>query len=803
MPKRTPRASDTPSSDTAMAADPQNVAVDTAPAFDVGIREAEPMPLEEEPPARLGPDSLIWKYFGDVRTTRLCFQRLAGTENSIEQLAKGVQDHSVFFEDPIARGRRTGPPISKTVYAADATYWGRTVRDFHKPIKGTIDSDGSRYHALNPELYYWAHATFVDEVIYATDTFIRRLSYQEKVRIFEESKVWYRLYGVSDRSQPQTYEEFLEYWNSMCDRFVPNPIIRYATGYIRKGVPRPKRFRKLPMPVWNLLSTPLNGFIRTVIVGTLPQQMRAVCGLDWDDKKEKRFQRFAAAMRALNPVFNRLPVHVLYSPWAAEAWEREGIDPRKILNGKRSDLSVEAAVRTPKGSAKKKNIDKRALALPPRGSDLRPVYGNKRATLSDLFLYRRDPHRFYAEQRANFGDINFVRGLLGNMVNTLSPSAAEAVALNRDKTFASEPAWSFMIGRFFRRGLLLMDFEEHRYHRLVLQQAFTTASLEGYLRQMQPMIRERVAALPEGDDVRLLRELKKLTLDVALEIFLGLRLPRVEADRINRAFIDCVDAGLALVRYDVPGTKWSRGLAGRKVLEEFMYEHLPAKRATKTPDLFSTLCHISTDEGHSFTDEDVVNHMIFLLMAAHDTSTITMTTMSYYLAQHTEWQGRARAQSRELPAEIGYDTLPEFTLLDSIMKESLRMNPPVPALLRQAVVDTEIDGYFIPKGTRVAVNPIASHYNPALWTDPMTFDPDRFGPDRAEDKSHRFAWMPFGGGVHKCIGLYFGQLEIKTVMHNLLLTHEWTVPRGYRWKLDYSTLPVPKDGLPVKLKKIS
>jgi uncharacterized protein (DUF2236 family) len=303
--------------------------------FDADIREAEPMTLAEQPSARLGPDSLTWKYFGDMRML-LGVQRLAGTENCIEQLAKGVQDHSVFFEDTLARGRRTGPPIAKTLYSADPFYWGRTVRDFHKPIKGTIDSDGSRYHALNPELYYWAHATFVDQTIYTTDTFIRRLSYAEKARIFEESKIWYRLYGVSDRSQPQTYEEFLAYWDSMLERFVPTPIIRYATGYIRKGVPQPKRLRRLPAPVWRLLSAPLNGFIRTVIVGTLPQQMREVCDLEWDAQRERRFQRFAAAMRALNPLFNRLPVNKLYTPWAAEAWEREGVDPRKLSNGKRS-----------------------------------------------------------------------------------------------------------------------------------------------------------------------------------------------------------------------------------------------------------------------------------------------------------------------------------------------------------------------------------------------------------------------------------------------------------------------------------
>lgn len=772
--------------------------------FDNAIREAVPMPLDDEAPARLGPDSLVWKYFGDIRVALLGFQRLAGTENCIEQLAKGVEDHSLFFTDTIGRGRRTGPPIAKTVYSAEPLYWGRTIRDFHKPIKGNITSDGSRYHALNPELFYWAHATFVDQVIYNTDTFIKRLSYEEKAQIFEESQVWYRLYAVSERGQPESYDEFVEYWNSMLERFVPTPTIMYATGYIRKGLPRPKKLNKIPLPLWKALSAPLNAIIRTVVVGTLPQQMRDVCQLEWDRKKERRFQRFAATMRVLGPLINRLPVKARYSPWAAEAWKREGIDPRK-LNGNRS-LSGATSASPSKGSIpsrQKKIPRRRALGTPPEGSGLKSVYGTALPSLPELLAFRRAPQKVFAARRATFGDISFLSTPNGKLVSPLSPAACQAVALNRDKTFAAEPAWGFLIGRFFRRGLLLMDFEEHRSHRLVLQQAFTASHLRSYLEQMQPMIQRRVADFPVGNRVRLLHEFKKLTLDVALEVFLGLELPQDEVDRINTAFIDCVSAGLALVRHDIPGTRWSRGVRGRKVLEEFMYKHLPEKRAHQTPDLFSTLCHVSSVEGHTFSDEDVVNHMIFLLMAAHDTSTITMTTMAYYLATQTEWQGKARAQSRALPAQVDYEGLSQFTLLDSIMKESLRLNAPVPGLSREAIVDTDIDGYFVPKGTRIAVMAVANHYDENLWTSPERFDPERFSPDRAEDKTHPFAWMPFGGGAHKCIGLNFAHIEIKLIMHNLLLTHEWTVPPGYQWKLDYTTLPVPKDGLPVRLRMIS
>ncbi|MEV0341431.1 oxygenase MpaB family protein [Nocardia sp. NPDC050713] len=293
----------------------------THTAYHDHVREAEPMPVDEQitdAMPRLGPDSLIWKFYGDFRVQLFGFQRLAGTENAVAELAQGVTDHSVIFGDFLGRALRTAPPVLKAVYSEDPYGWGRTVRDFHRGIKGQMP-DGSRYHALNPELFYWAHATFLDQILYCTDTFVRRLSYEEKVQIFEESKVWYRHYGVSARSQPQTYDEFVAYWDSMLERFAPNRTLTYATGYIRKGVPAPSF---VPPVIWSVLAAPLNLYIRTMIVGTLPPPLRAACQLDWDDRRERRFQRAAATLRALDPIISRMPIRLRYVPWAADGWRR-------------------------------------------------------------------------------------------------------------------------------------------------------------------------------------------------------------------------------------------------------------------------------------------------------------------------------------------------------------------------------------------------------------------------------------------------------------------------------------------------
>ncbi|MEO9327796.1 cytochrome P450 [Gordonia aurantiaca] len=439
------------------------------------------------------------------------------------------------------------------------------------------------------------------------------------------------------------------------------------------------------------------------------------------------------------------------------------------------------------------------LATPPAGSDLQPVPCSHRNSILEIMSMRRDPFAFADRRLAGFGQVSGLDAFGVQMVVSGNPRAAQELLMNKDRAFANGPAWSHFIGPFFNRGIMLLDFEEHRHHRHILQQAFSTTALKGYMQEMQPMIADRVAGLPEGR-VKLFEQFKALTLDVALEVFLGLDLPKDEADRINKAFIDTVRAGVAYVRKPVPGGRWWKGLRSRKVLEEFFHTHIPAKRARETPDLFSVLCHAESEEGHGFSDEDVVNHMIFVLMAAHDTSTITMTQMAYHMAKHPEWQERVRAESLELGPELGFDGLGGMMALDLVLKESLRLCPPVPAQPRMAVRDTSFQGFYVPKGTIVTVSQMASHRDPEFYTNPDMFDPERFSPERAEDRSHRFAWMPFGGGVHKCIGLYFGQMEIKTILHHLLRGFEWSVPADYEIPMDYSAMPVPKDKLPVTLR---
>ncbi len=187
----------------------------------------------------LGPDSLTWRYFGDNRMA-LLGPRAAVLQNMLPALGQGVEDHSVWFAETLARLQRSIPPIYNTVYGADPETSGHQVRDFHKPIKGRLP-DGSPYSALNPDTYYWAHACFVEHLITATDTFIRRLSEDEKEQIFRESITWFERYGVSSRGTPQTYAEFVDYFeHALEERLVAHRTASYGVGYATKGWPRPE-----------------------------------------------------------------------------------------------------------------------------------------------------------------------------------------------------------------------------------------------------------------------------------------------------------------------------------------------------------------------------------------------------------------------------------------------------------------------------------------------------------------------------------------------------------------------------------
>src|SRR3546814_8397586 len=107
-----------------------------------------------------------------------------------------------------------------------------------------------------------------------------------------------------------------------------------------------------------------------------------------------------------------------------------------------------------------------------------------------------------------------------------------------------------------------------------------------------------------------------------------------------------------------------------------------------------------------------------------------------------------------------------------VMKEAVRLCAPVPGLPLCAARDFDYKGFRIAAGSFISISPWFTHTSEHFWREPRRFDPERFSSDRAEDREHPFKWVPFGGGAPKCIGLFFGEMEVKAILHQMLLRSE-------------------------------
>jgi cytochrome P450 len=386
------------------------------------------------------------------------------------------------------------------------------------------------------------------------------------------------------------------------------------------------------------------------------------------------------------------------------------------------------------------------------------------------------------------------------MVHLFGPDANRAVLLDRDGIFSARKPWMGIMGRIFPNGLLLRDGAEHKHQRKIMHEAFKRAALRHYAERMNPMIASGIAGW--GGRRLAFHSYKELTLDIAASIFVGAPLGP-ETKRMNGVFEAMVAASMSLLRLPIKGLEFQRGLAGREYLVATFRDTLARKRAEGGDDMFARLARAENEAGERLADADVIDHMIFLMMAAHDTTTSTLTSMTYELARHPEWQERARAEAIASGKEaLGFDDVDGAVELGWVMRETLRRYPPLPVIPRIAEADFEFEGMRVPQGALVVVSPIHTHHLPEWWRAPYLFDPERFAPGRAEHERHTHCWIPFGGGPHHCLGLRFAETQVKAVMHQLLRRYRIRVAPGYRMPVQQAPISKPRDGLPVTFERI-
>ena len=428
------------------------------------------------------------------------------------------------------------------------------------------------------------------------------------------------------------------------------------------------------------------------------------------------------------------------------------------------------------------------------GDDGWPLIGSTLEVLAD-------PKGYFETLGARHGPV--VRAnILGEVgLSLLGPEANELVLLDPQRLFSSRHGWGRFMDRVFPRGLLVMDFEEHRLQRRALSVAFKSEPMRLYLAALDAGIARQVAAWRAAPGPMLFYPaMKRLTLDLAAHSFLG---AEVGADfgALTGAFVDMVAATVAPIRAPLPGTQMRRGVRGRARVVAYLGQQVVARRTHGGgSDLFSELCRATTDDGALMSTQSVVDHMSFLMMAAHDTLTSSLSAFVWMLAANPDWQERLRDEIAGLGLRrdepLPFDRLDDLNLTERAFKETLRIIPPVPAVPRRALRPFVFAGYRIPAGTSLGVNPLYTHHMPDLWPEPDRFDPDRFTA-AAEAGRHRFAFVPFGGGAHMCLGLNFAMMQAKCFARHLLANVRISAAPGYAPRWAMWPIPKPRDGLRV------
>jgi cytochrome P450 len=435
---------------------------------------------------------------------------------------------------------------------------------------------------------------------------------------------------------------------------------------------------------------------------------------------------------------------------------------------------------------------KRALKDIP-GEDGWPIIGN---TLKLL----KDPLKFGNRMVATYGQVYRNHAFGGPTVQLIGPEANELVLFDRDKLFSSEQGWGPMLNLLFPRGLMLMDFDKHRADRRTLSVAFKPEPMRHYSEQLNRGIARAVTQWA-GKPIRFYDAIKQLSLDLAAESFLGMELGP-EATRINKAFVDEVQASVAPIRFPLPGTAMYKGVKAREYLIDLFLREIPKRRTGEGQDFFSQFCRAVDEDGQPLSDQAIADHMNFLMMAAHDTITSSATSLIMLLGRHVEWQDKLREEIASLGLNddegVPYGQLDRLVLTEYAFKEALRMVPPVPSMPRRALRDFEFRGYKIPAGTFVGVSVAYTHRMPEHWLEPERFDPMRFTPEASKGR-HKYAWVPFGGGAHMCLGLHFATMQVRILLAQLLRRYriELEPDAGASWQ--YFPIPRPRDGLPVRL----
>jgi cytochrome P450 len=364
-------------------------------------------------------------------------------------------------------------------------------------------------------------------------------------------------------------------------------------------------------------------------------------------------------------------------------------------------------------------------------------------------------------------------------------------------------------------GLLTAEGDSWRWQRKLASPLFRHSELLSYVPNMVEAADECVArwkALGSGFVTDIEEDMTETTFSViARTILAGINEAEGDAvKRAGRAYLDPITWEVAAALLLLPETIWHPGkrrmrkaAAETRAIVQSLLD-LRRKAGAEGDDLVARMLKArNPDTGEPMTDERIVDNLTTFLLAGHETTAKALTWTLYVLSRAPDWQERVRAEVLTIAGSgrVGPETIGKLPVTTRVLKESMRLYPPVPVITRVSAEDVDIGGKHLPKPTLIVIPIYAVHRHRLLWPEPDRFDPDRFLPE-SEAKYPRTQFMPFGYGPRVCIGSSFAILEATAILATLLQSVR------FEWDGRHEPEPIsrvtlrPKGGMPLIVKPL-
>jgi cytochrome P450 len=435
--------------------------------------------------------------------------------------------------------------------------------------------------------------------------------------------------------------------------------------------------------------------------------------------------------------------------------------------------------------------------------------GETSFSLSRTRRFAGEPLEMLLEGYARYGPVFTLRLFHSNVVFMLGPEANHYMLVSHASNFRwREGHFRDLIG-LMGDGLLTIDGDFHRRSRMIMLPAFHR---ENILASYDVIVQEATRALDTlepGAEIDLYAWTRKLAMRVAMRALFGLDPDDRRSRTIDAAGL--FEEALAFYASDyflrvlrMRGTPWWRMQRAARELDTLIYSEIAERRASgqRGQDILSLLLDAHDEDGNTLNELQIRDEVMTLLFAGHDTTTSTVSFMFYELARH---QHVAERMAAELDAETGGDgptaaqlTSGELWQLEMVLDETLRKYPPAWVGPRRAIESFEFAGHTVPARAFVNYCSWASHHLPDVFENPEQFRPERFAPETKAAMA-KGAYVPFGGGSRTCIGMRFGQLEVRAIAALILQRYTLSLPDDFQLAIRQMPTISPKNGLPVRV----